>query len=545
MLLAGALVAASCSDDGGQASGSTATTAAPSSSSTSAPARCAPPADASTPVPAAAVKGSTSDRDLTSFDGTRIRVHWFPLPAATAQDPRPTVLMGPGWGLAGDSDPSAPGLFGSVSIKSLNEAGFNVLTWDPRGFGRSAGTAQVDFQGAEGRDVQRLIDWVATQPGVQLDGTSDPRMGMVGSSYGGGIQFVTAAIDCRVDAIVPVIAWHSLGTSLYKSEIVKSGWAGILSQVSTSASVDPMVTDSYEHGLESGTITDAQRDWFLSRGPGDELVGKVAVPTLIVQGTVDTLFTLDEAVTNYRILQRNHVPVSMLWFCGGHGACLTKAGDPGRMSVAALAWLRRYVQRDDSVELGPRFDTIDQDGVRWTADDVPAPSAHPLTATGEGRLLLSSMGGAGPARKPAAAGDIVGDLALGVTPAPAVNAVDVDIHVPAGPHLVVGAPKLKVTYQGETPAGDRPTRIFAQLVDPATGLVLGNQITPVPLQLDGAEHTVEVPLEWVSYSPAPGSTLQLQLVPTTVAYATPRLGGQVDLNGIDISLPVVTGMHRG
>ena len=51
---------------------------------------------------------------------------------------------------------------------------------------------------------------------------------MVGGSYGGGIQIVTAAIDCRVDAIVPIIAWHSLTTSLAKADTPKNGWASIL-----------------------------------------------------------------------------------------------------------------------------------------------------------------------------------------------------------------------------------------------------------------------------------------------------------------------------
>ncbi len=71
-------------------------------------------------------------------------------------------------------------------------------------------------------------DWTE----VELDGTGDPAAGMVGGSYGGGIQLVTGAIDCRVDALVPVIAWNSLGTSLYKAETFKQGWASILSGVS-------------------------------------------------------------------------------------------------------------------------------------------------------------------------------------------------------------------------------------------------------------------------------------------------------------------------
>ena len=76
--------------------------------------------------------------------------------------------------------------------------------------------------------MQTLIDWVAAQPGVQLDAKNDPRMGMVGASYGGGIQLTVAAIDCRVDAIVPQLAWHSLGTSLYKARDREDRWGNLL-----------------------------------------------------------------------------------------------------------------------------------------------------------------------------------------------------------------------------------------------------------------------------------------------------------------------------
>src|SRR5262249_41942544 len=151
-------------------------------------------------------------RDLTSFDGTTIRLHWFPV---GSEAPAPTVLMGPGWSAAGDTDTTATGLLGALTIGSLRDAGYNVVTWDPRGFGRSAGTAQVDSAEFEGRDVQRIIDWVAAQPGVRLDAAGDPRLGMVGGSYGGGIQVVTAGDDCRVDAIVPAFTWHDLPSSLY------------------------------------------------------------------------------------------------------------------------------------------------------------------------------------------------------------------------------------------------------------------------------------------------------------------------------------------
>ena len=68
--------------------------------------------------------------------------------------------------------------------------------------------------------------------------------------------------------------------------------------------------------------------------PGDALVDRIRVPTLLLQGTADTLFTLAEAITNYEILRGNGVPVKMIWFCGGHGACLTGSGPGGPLRGA-------------------------------------------------------------------------------------------------------------------------------------------------------------------------------------------------------------------
>ena len=91
---------------------------------------------------------------------------------------------------------------GNVGVGALRRAGFNVLTWDSRGFGNCGGTVTVASPDAEGRDVSALIDWLAQQPEAQLDKPGDPRLGMSGASYGGGIQLTLASQDCRVDAIV-------------------------------------------------------------------------------------------------------------------------------------------------------------------------------------------------------------------------------------------------------------------------------------------------------------------------------------------------------
>ena len=246
-----------------------------------------PPCREARPGPPPSVESADrpSDYDVTSFDGTRIRVHWFPNPEATGSTRLPTILKGPGWGQPGDTDTTTRGngLFGDVNIADLWNAGYNVLTWDPRGFGKSGGAVSVDGPNVEGRDTQVLLDWVAAQPNVQLDSPGDPRVGIVGGSYGGGIQLVLAAIDCRVDAIVPTIAWHSLGSSLFKADTVKQGWGDELYGAAKGRQLDPHITSAHDSGDATGTLSTADQAWFTSRGPGD-LVNKITAPTLLVQG---------------------------------------------------------------------------------------------------------------------------------------------------------------------------------------------------------------------------------------------------------------------
>ena len=447
--------------------------------------------------------------------------------------------MGPGWGSAGDTDVNAVGTLGALNIASLRAAGYNVLTWDPRGFGASTGTAEIDSPDFEGRDVEQLLDWVATMPGVELDAKNDPRVGMVGGSYGGGIQLVTAALDCRIDALVPVIAWHSLTTSLFKADTPKQGWATFLNVLSAGKSVDPTVARSNAAIASTASIDAADLAWFAARGPG-EAVSRISVPTLLIQGIVDTLFTLDEAVTNYQVFEKNGVPTAMLWFCGGHGVCLTKPGDTTRVSMSAIAWLDRYVKRDQAATAVPAFETVDQNGITYTARVFPPPAGNPLEANGKGTLSLVTEGGAGPATS--SGGGALGRFVGLITPAKATNAVNVPIALAAAPSLLVGAPQLTFAYSGTTPPGQRPTRVFAQLIDDTTGLVIGNQITPIEVALDGQPHTATVLLEMISFDALPGSTVTLQIVASTVAYAAPRTGGTVTFSSIDISLPTVTGM---
>jgi len=477
------------------------------------------------------------DATVTSFDGTQIALHFFPAPGGGKA---PTVLEGPGWSMSGATDTTAPTdpTLGVIGLAPLRKAGYNVLTWDPRGFGNSGGTAEVDSADAEGRDVQALIDWVAQQPEAQLDGPGDPRVGMVGGSYGGGIQLVTAAIDRRVDAIVPDIAWHSLHTALYKDDTVKTGWSAILIAAAQAAGarLDPHIQSAFASGTTTGKLSADDVAWFESRGPGDDLVNRIRIPTFFIQGTADTLFSLDEAIANHRLVERNGVPTKMLWFCGGHAACLTDPGDTGRIERDTLAWLARYLRGDQSVETGPGFEWLDQDGNSYSARDDDLPAAAPLTGDGSGTLPLVNGGGSGPATPPPNAG-VIAAIAAPVAATKAQNAVDVPVAAPSKRMLVFGAPQVTLGYSGV--AANPDSRVFAQVVDDASGKVLGNQITPIPVTLDGATHTVTRPLEVVSAETKPGESFTVQIVASTTAYDVQRPGGVLTLSSVHVALPTV------
>jgi ABC-2 type transport system ATP-binding protein len=433
------------------------------------------------------------------------------------------VLSGRGWAGSGSTDPESPSSpAGSVGNGALRRAGYNVVTWDARGFGNSGGTVTVDAPDREGRDVQAILSWLARQPEALLDRPGDPRVGMVGGSYGGGIQLVTAGLpgEHRLDVIVPDIAWHSLVTSLYPNDTLKAGWASLLTGSGIAASkgrLDPHITQAFSEGTSTGQLSAESRDWFATRGPGAS-VKTIRIPTLITQGTIDTLFPLDEAIENYRILRGNGVPVKMIWHCGGHGSCTTPGGN-GASPVEArvLAWLRRYLDRDKSVRTGPRFEWVADDG-RWRSGaDYPLAAAGPLTGRGSGTLLLAPGAGAGSA----------------VEARPDSSGFSLAIAPPQRPVQVVGAPTLNVRYHA-TGTGAVP-RMYAQVADLGHGVVLGNQVTPVQLVLDGGTHTVRLRLESLAAAATSASRYALQLVAASQVFAgQSRTTASVSLSDVRI-----------
>lgn len=124
-----------------------------------------------------------------------------------ATTPAPAVLLAHGFGGSkADLDPEA---------RSLAEHGYVVLAYTARGFGRSGGLIHLDAPAYEIADASKLISYLATLPQVTRDAAGDPRVGVAGSSYGGGLALLLGADDKRVDSIGADITWNDLSQALF------------------------------------------------------------------------------------------------------------------------------------------------------------------------------------------------------------------------------------------------------------------------------------------------------------------------------------------
>jgi ABC-2 type transport system ATP-binding protein len=185
-----------------------------------------------------------------------------------------------------------------------------------------------------------------------------------------------------------------------------------------------------------------------------------------------------------------------------------------------VAWLKRYVANDASVDTGPKFEWLADDAQWRSAADYPVAAGAPLTATGSGTLALN----------PADA--VSGTVA---TAGRALNAVNVPVPPPAAAAQLLGEPSLELTYSGAgSPAA---THVYAQLVDEARGVVVGNQATPIPVTLDGQPHTISRSLEAIAASAPAGAKYTLQLTGGTLLYGPVRAAGAITFSQVKLSLP--------
>jgi predicted acyl esterase len=357
---------------------------------------------------------------------------------ASAASPAPAILTTNGFGGSKDDQAGAGQAFG--------REGYVVLSYSGLGFGGSGCKITLDDPDYDGKAAKQLVDYLA---GIKPDTTgqrlnlvaktgTDPKVGMIGGSYGGEVQFAAASLDPRIDALVPLITWNDLAYSLAPNNtsftrgvtyatpgVHKKEWTSLFFGVGirdgiTGATVDPSRDVGCPNFADQACLAKAQLDAtgypdqatldFSRHASVTSYAARVHAPTLLVQGQKDTLFNLQEAVATYRRLQAQGTPTKMIWQSWGHSFGGTPAAGEldlsGTTSLRAtylggrfLDWFNRYVKGDTTVATGPQFAYF-RDWVGYTGIATPAygtSSAYPVAAplrlylSGAGDLVRSSL----------------------------------------------------------------------------------------------------------------------------------------------------------
>ncbi|CAB4917670.1 unannotated protein [freshwater metagenome] len=481
---------------------------------------------------------------------------------ASAAAPVPAVMTTNGFG-------------GDVSSQRVSSAGFArkgyaVLNYSGLGWGRSGCKITLDDREHDGRAASALVSYLggARVPGaapvdfVRRDATAhdgatrpaDPRVGMVGGSYGGQVQFAAAAVDPRIDALIPVITWNDLRYALAPNDAdlrggVQSDSVGSLKTLwsvgfftlglvdgAEGLSVDPaqrtLLCPGFPTELCAAAATTVVEGYptaglasMLRRASVADYVADVRVPTLLVQGQQDSLFNLRESVATYDALKAQGTPVKLMWRNEGHsGGRLAGEGDQSLRTGAPVTdawqdWFAHWLKDDPEVpsldfsyyrSWAPR--TGDQTGAWARSSSFPA-------ATRSTRFDLSGDGTLQPEGSVVRAGEpAFGTTALGLptgyttfslsqlgfAPVDVAGTSTAFVSAPLGEDLdVVGLPsvRLRITpgLSGATDAvlGD-PGRAFAYVrledVGPdGTARLPAEQIASVRVPADGRATTVGLP----------------------------------------------------
>ena len=344
--------------------------------------------------------------------------------AASSSNRMPAILTTNGFGGSKD-DQAGIG-------RAFAQRGYVVLSYSGLGFGGSDCKITLDDPDWDGVAGRQLVSYlggasgiaylddahtqaapvldVVTRDAVAHDGQpapNDPRVGMVGGSYGGAIQFAVASVDPRVDTIVPLITWNDLTYSLGPNNTgqttgvttsppgaTKLTWGlgfsalGVVNGVQN-AQTDPsrlLVCPNFADFVCVALVTAGTLGFFdpaseqaLRHASVASYVDRVRIPTLLIQGEDDTLFNLNEAAATYQALKSRGVPVRMIWQSWGHSDSTPAPGeidlgnlDPDtQYETGRVAnWFDHYL-KDQPVGLGPQF-TYFRDWVDYTGNAAPA-----------------------------------------------------------------------------------------------------------------------------------------------------------------------------
>ena len=500
-----------------------------------------------TPTPPAATQlslviASPSDSDTTANPAATTEIFYTVMtPARCAGDAFPVVLQSHGYGGARETALAADGTLHPESphfpsMDQLTQAlpyhGYVVISFDERGHGESTNAnARIIDPAAETQDARALLDWAydhADEFGIlRQNGTGierDIKVGTLGYSYGGAFQMPLAAIDPRIDAIVPNGTWHGLLYSLLPGDSLKLGFGGLLCVLAATGGVantpivatlcntiGPQGLGAYNVRSRADlvaavsrptarprTVSEAELIPFFDThgmnyfrrqqkagqgwGFGEREARLRKVPALFVQGNRDVLFNLTEAYWNHRYFSEAGGDVRLISTEGGHMNPLANqlegSANCGSVSgvAAVLGWFDHHLKHIESTA----YDALPKICLS-IADTNGAPAADAGLALE--RFPVGALSGSGSVPATLA-------TATAAVPAGAISPTFVPVTTIAGNDKVLaGAPtiaKIKVV-RGSPALPNQSTNAFV-----GVGIKRGSQTILVDDQLTPfveGEHT--------------------------------------------------------
>jgi ABC-2 type transport system ATP-binding protein len=354
-------------------------------------------------------------------------------PGASKDHPLPAVLTTNGFGGSKDDQ--------QAMATALADHGYIVLSYSGLGFGGSGCKIELDDPDWDGKAGSQLVSFLGgtkaakdgtTIDSVLLDGPGDPRLGMIGGSYGGQIQYAVAGQDPRVDTIVPIITWNDLAYSLTPNNtdlrsgvtsdtpgVAKYQWASLFTTVGIADGVQgaqqdpnrvittcPNFDDRVCPGVIEAGITgqpSATTLGLLRHASVASYLDRIKIPTLLLQGQADTLFNLNEAIATYDGLRAQGTPVKMVWQSWGHSNSTPAPGELGQGAGGyapsdangltaegrvVQEWFDHYLAGDPAA---PSLDfTYFRDWVPYTGEATPAYGRAAAYPAGADRTLRLS-----------------------------------------------------------------------------------------------------------------------------------------------------------
>uniref|UniRef100_UPI00404A92FB alpha/beta fold hydrolase n=1 Tax=Candidatus Planktophila sp. TaxID=2175601 RepID=UPI00404A92FB len=296
-------------------------------------------------LPISAQAQSVTEKSITTAPGVSIDTSMF-LPSKT---PAPAILIAHGFGGSKDSV--------ATEAKFFASKGYVVLTWTARGFGESTGEIAMNAMDAEVSDTKELISYLAKSRFVTQDKTGDPRVGIMGGSYGGANALMSASADQRIDAVIADITWSSLQNNLFPQSVIgatesgpfKKVWAGTFFSAVTlqkaylgeCGSFLQAWCDAYQNAVINGAPSAKERALMASVSP-QNFVSAITAPTLLSQGQADSLFPLTESYKTAQVIKKANpeLPLSMIWHAGGHDGGTDQSEF---LRTQYLSWFKKYL----------------------------------------------------------------------------------------------------------------------------------------------------------------------------------------------------------